>query len=230
MEVIFGRVLGKQLLGFLFACCIPICELCLIYPECFVCLSLRVKNFCTHIPCAEPQSVIGAAVKNFFADRNKFIFVFKQDGRVVVCHIACGVPHIVMHDPIVIRIIMICLDNKFASLAIIPMLSVKCDRFIYISLNFFMIVSHKLIKCYLKEVCQWLQKRNVGIRFAAFPLAYRSARDVHRSRELLLCNIFGRTQTFYVCTDSHFHNSASVKTKIVSRRLLPILLYHKTGV
>ena len=68
VKVVFVRVLCEQLLGFLPACGIPIRELCLIYPECFVRLSLRVKNFGAHVPCAQPQRVFGATVQNLFAD------------------------------------------------------------------------------------------------------------------------------------------------------------------
>ena len=150
--------------------------------------------------------------------------MFYQNRRVVVCHITSDIPHIVMHDPIVVRIIMICLYDNFTSFAIFPMLSVKSDCFINISLNFFLIVSHKLVKCYFKEIRQRLKKCNVGIGFAALPLAHCGARDVHCHRELLLGNIFCCTQTFYICADSHFHNCTSAKTKIVSRRLLPMLL------
>ena len=64
---------------------------------------------------------------------------------------------------------MICLYDNFTSFAIFPMLSVKSDCFINISLNFFLIVSHKLVKCYFKEIRKRLKKCNVGIGFARLP-------------------------------------------------------------
>lgn len=86
---------------------------------------------------------------------------------------------------------MICPDDNFTTFAICPMLSVKRDCLINTSLNFFLIVPHKLVKCYFKEISQRLKKCNVGIGFATLPLAYRGARDVHCNRKLLLRNIFG---------------------------------------
>lgn len=64
---------------------------------------------------------------------------------------------------------MICLYDNFASFAFFPMFSVKSDRLINISLNFFLIVPHKLVKCYFKEIRQRLKERNIGIGFARLP-------------------------------------------------------------
>ena len=91
------------------------------------------------------------------------------------------------------------------------MLPVKCNHFVDLGLNLFLIVSHKLVKRYSKEISQRLQKRNVGISLSPLPFADCCARDVHCNGKLLLRDVLSGTQAFDICTDSHFHINTSSK-------------------
>jgi len=117
-----------------------------------------MEDLCAHIPCTKSQIFIGAALKQLIAYSQKLFFVCDQNVWIVVSHISADIPHIVMHDTIVIWIVVVCLYNDFTSLIIIafPMLSIECNSLIDLSLNFLFIVVHKLVKRYPEEKCQWL--------------------------------------------------------------------------
>lgn len=116
MEIIFACVFCKQLFAFLTASAIPISKFCIIYIQCLVCFSFSVQNFCAHIPSAETNIFISTAINYLVANAEKLILMRDKNSRVVISRIACDIPHIIIHYPIVIGIVTISLSDEFAGL------------------------------------------------------------------------------------------------------------------
>ena len=86
-----------------------------------------MKNFRAHIPCAKAQIFFGTSFQYLFTDSKKFIFVRNQNSGIIISQITANIPHIVVHDPIIIRIIAVSLDDNLTSFFVIPMLSIQSN-------------------------------------------------------------------------------------------------------
>ena len=158
IEIVFLGIFGKQLLGFLTAGGVPAGEFGFVDFQSFVGVALRVKYLCAHIPGIQAKPFFGTALKDFITDCKKFILMRYEHLGAVISRTSADFPHIVVHYPVIVGIVVISLCDNLPSLFPIahPIAFVKRDSIVYLSLNFLLIVAHQLIQRHAEIVCKRL--------------------------------------------------------------------------